>query len=183
MAQKIFPRSLRSQRQLDPDFSFFSEQAYARVWMNTYQLANHLWMWSQKNLLSKTKRKGFLTKRPGKKQKLPTFLTARWHASNLGGTYRMAPFLFKFPHHSFSKKYNPLKGVRRIRRSVQKPLLRRSFQTKTLNMKKKAFFKHGSKASFRGKMAEWFIAPTWKVGSLKRIVGSNPALSVVPNIR
>jgi hypothetical protein len=128
MAQKIFPRSLRSQRHLDPDFSFFSEHAYARVWMKTSQLMNYLWMWSQKNLVSKTRRKGFMAKRPGKKQKLPAFLTARWHASNLVGTYHIAPLLFKFAHHSFSKKYNPVKGMRKIRRSVQRPLAHQRFK-------------------------------------------------------
>lgn len=177
MAQKSFPRSLRSQAQLSADFAFFSENAYARVWKQTHQLLNALWMWSQKNLLTKTKRKAFLKKRPGKKQKLPTYLTARWQASNQVGTYQISPLLFKFAHASFAKKYNPLKAMRRVRRSVPRSLFGRRFQRR--NVRQGSFFyKRASKSGIGGKMAEWFIAPTWKVGSLKRIVGSNPALSV-----
>lgn len=120
MAQKIFPRALRSQKLLSQDFSFYSEKNYSHVWAKSYQLAENLLSFSKKNLLYKNKRKAGSNKRPGKKQKLPSFLNSRFYVSNLMGTFQISPILFKFAHQSFSKKYNPIKAVYKIRRSAKR---------------------------------------------------------------
>lgn len=126
MAQKIFPRSLRSQKILSQDFSFYSENNYSSVWAKTYQLAENLLTFSQKNLLYKNKRKGSGNKRPAKKKKLPSFLNARLSVSNIMGSYKISPILFKFAHQTFSKKYNPIKAMYKIRRSVPRKQIKKT---------------------------------------------------------
>jgi hypothetical protein len=122
MAQKVFPRSLRSQKILSTDLVFYDENNYASVWAKTYQMASNVLAFSQKNLVSKKKRKIGAQKRPSYKQKTPTFLNTRWILANWMGTYQMSPVLFKFEHQSMSQKYNPIKAVYRVRRSIQKPI-------------------------------------------------------------
>ena len=117
MAQKIYPRSLRSPRRLLPDLAFYAEKTYTKVWTTTYQLLNHLTLFHTKNLVASSKRKHLRSKRSGQKQKVPAYFPVRWCVSNQGGLYQVAPVLFKFAQHSFSKKYNPMKAMRRVRRS------------------------------------------------------------------
>lgn len=125
MAQKIFPRSLRSDRRLLPDLSFYAEKTYAKVWTTTYKLLNQLDLFHFKNLVAFSKRKNLRSKRFGKKQKVPAYLPVRWYASNQMGLYQIAPVLFKFGRYTFSKKYNPMKAMRRVRRSG--PAFRKPF--------------------------------------------------------
>lgn len=120
MAQKVFPRSLRSQKILSSDLVFYDENNYASVWAKTYQMATNVLAFSQKNLVSKKKRKMGAQKRPSHKQKTPTFLNSRWILANWMGTYQMSPVLFKFEHQSLSQKYNPMKAMYKVRRSIQK---------------------------------------------------------------
>lgn len=135
MAQKIFPRSLRSTKLLSPDFSFYGEETYSKVWIKGYQIANALLSFSQKNLLYKKKTRG--GKKPGKKKKIPSFLYVRSCASNLAGTFSYSPVLFKFPHLSLSKKYNPIKALRKKRFMFKKP-----WKKKVLSKRKSfSFFK------------------------------------------
>lgn len=120
MAQKIFPRSLRSQKLLSQDFSFYTENNYSKVWTKTCQLAENLLSFSQKNLLYKNKGKMGGNKRPAKKKKIPSFLNTRLHVSNLMGTFKVSPILFKFAHHTFAKKYNPIKAIYKPRRTTNR---------------------------------------------------------------
>jgi hypothetical protein len=113
MAQKIYPRSLRSQKQLFPDVSFFSENHYAKVWAVGWNTLNQMLQWSQKNHLYKNMRKKKTQKRSSKKQKLFSFLNTRIYMSNMTGSYSMCPILFKFAYQSFGKKYNPMKALRK----------------------------------------------------------------------
>jgi hypothetical protein len=125
MAQKIFPRSLRSQKLLSQDFSFYAENNYSEVWAKSCQLSENLFLFSQKNLQYKNKNKAGGNKRPTKKRKLPSFLNSRLYVSNLMGTYKVSPILFKFAHQTFSKKYNPIKAVYKIRRTKRKDVKKR----------------------------------------------------------
>lgn len=131
MAQKIFPRSLRSTKLLSQDYSFYSEKLYPTVWANGYKLSNALFSFSQKNLLEKIKPKNKNNKRPKKKKKSPSFLGTRSYCSNWMGTFQYSPILFKFQRHSLSKKYNPIKTARKPRLLVNK------FKKSLLNKKKK----------------------------------------------
>ena len=75
MAQKIFPRSLRSQKLLSQDYSFYSEKLYAKLWAKGYELASHVHEFAQKNLSYKIQRKLGVSKTPrsAKNRKMPTF--------------------------------------------------------------------------------------------------------------
>lgn len=136
MAQKIFPRSLRSQKLLSYDFSFYTENNYSKVWAKTCELSENLFLFSQKNLLYKNKTKKSGNKRPTKKKKLPSFLTSRLYVSNLMGTYKVSPILFKFAHQTFSKKYNPIKAVYKTRRTKQKSVKKPFFKKSSFNLNK-----------------------------------------------
>lgn len=113
MAQKIHPRSLRSQKQLFGESSFFSEKNYSKVWTTNHVLMNHWIQWSQKNLNYKKKRKSKNQKRSAKNQTFPNFLKTRFSLLNRSGISQVSPILFKFAFQSFSQKYNPMKAFRK----------------------------------------------------------------------
>lgn len=114
MAQKIFPKSLRSQKLASTGLSFYSEGAYFPIWSKLNQLMDSVLSFSQRNLRYKNLRKW--AKRPVKRRKLPTFLPANVMASALGPHYKISPILFKFASKTESHKYNPIKALYRIRR-------------------------------------------------------------------
>jgi len=120
MAQKIFPRSLRSQKRLSQDFSFYTEKNYASLWAKSYELATRLLVFSEKNASYQMKRQKFNVKRRAKKRQLLNFLNTRLTMSNWIGPLKVYPILFKFAHLSFSKKYNPIQALRQVRRSSLK---------------------------------------------------------------
>ena len=120
MAQKIFPRSLRSTKLCSIDLSFYSEKNYPVVWANSYILTNALFDFSQKNLLKKIKPKSKQSKRPKKKKKNASFLNARFCSSSWNGILQCSPILFKFQRFSLSKKYNPIKIMRKARPFMKK---------------------------------------------------------------
>lgn len=138
MAQKIFPRSLRSGQLLSQDYSFYSENHYSKLWAKGYEVLNFLFSFSQKNLLYKGKRKGAFQKRPGKRKKIPSFLQTRFYLSNILGLFQCSPILFKFVHGSLAKKYNPMINKFKVRRSSKKT---------SFFLKKKMVFKSNAKLS------------------------------------
>lgn len=126
MAQKIFPRSLRSQKLLSSGFAFYSERYYFPIWSKIFQLTDAVLSFSQRNLRYRNLRKW--AKRPILKRKLPTFLTANVIASSGNQYYKISPILFKFASKSESHKYNPMKALFRIRR--KKSFLNKNFHRK-----------------------------------------------------
>jgi hypothetical protein len=138
MAQKTFPRSLRSSKLLSQDFSFYSEKTYPSVWAKALELTHVLFAFSQKNLLLKSKTKKTPSQRSGRKKVWPSFLGARPYTTTNGlGVLRCSPILFKFSQQSLSRKYNPLKTVPLARSSSKKvwkkPLARRQPRGKNLS--------------------------------------------------
>lgn len=192
MGQKIFPRSLRTQKKLSQDFSLFSETTYPTDWAKTYLLNTKLLAFSQQNLLYKIKRKTNTSKRKkmGKKRKFPNFLISRNSMNNLIGTLKLSPILLKYAHKSIDKKYNPIKSLHKIKRSNFRVLFQK-YRHKSPNKKRNtrsnilliiifsmyiiplnSFYENThckiSTTHLFGKMAEGFIAPTWKVGSFSQ---------------
>ena len=117
MAQKIFPRSLRSPQWISQDFTFFSEKSYANVWAKGYEVAHAFLGFAQKNLLYKKKRKIRAGQRSHKRKKVPSFFPARFFLCQKAGIFQGSPLLFKFAHGSLSKKYNPIKNTFKVARS------------------------------------------------------------------
>jgi hypothetical protein len=115
MAQKSFPRSLRSPQQVSQDFSLYAEKAYANVWSKGYELGKLMLAFSQGQLLAKIKPKAHLRKRRSQKKKVASFFNARLSASYWMGTISCSPIMVKFASLSASKKYNPIKAIRRVR--------------------------------------------------------------------
>lgn len=120
MAQKVFPRSLRSPKYLSADSSFYAENAYPLVWAKTCEVSNLFLTFCQKNLLTKLKNKTSQNKRAGKKKKMQTFISTRALTSNWMGTFHYSPILFKFSNASLAKKYNPIKTKRKTRSFLKK---------------------------------------------------------------
>lgn len=119
MAQKIFPRSLRNQKLLSNNFSFYSDLFYANEWKKSYILLYNLYYFSLKNLVSKKKRK--LGRRKGSRKRiLSSFIINRFFVSNQNPMIKISPILMKFANQSFSKKYHPIRTVSRFRRSFLK---------------------------------------------------------------
>ena len=119
MAQKIFPRSLRTTHQSGAYFSFFTENAYADLWQKMFVASTELDVFDEKNLVYKKKRPGFSKKTKTKKQKMKTFYKSRFFVTNTTGTFRTFPILFKFAEQSLSYKYNPIKAMFKGRRSLK----------------------------------------------------------------
>lgn len=127
MAQKIMPRSLRSEKILFPDSSFFSDFHYSKIWSLGYTRMNRLIQWSQQNGLYKNKSKTKSQKRSVKKQKLPSFLKIRTSFLSKTGNFQMSPILLKFAYQSFAKKYNPIKAFQK-KNVLREPLLKKSIK-------------------------------------------------------
>lgn len=133
MAQKIFPRSLRSHQWLSHDFSFFAEKGYSSVWAKTYELTNAFLTFGQKNLLAKSKSKNHPNPRLGKSKKSTTFLKTRTVSITDGfGTFRCSPVFFKFSQRGLLKKYNPLKTASKTRPRQKMGGKKTRFQRKPL---------------------------------------------------
>lgn len=116
MAQKIYPRSLRTVNQCASDFSFYSENDYASLWKKTTEMSMEFLSFCEKNLLYKKKNKA-IKKSKNKRYKYKTFYKTRFFLSNLSNGYALSPILFKFHKQSLSNKYNPIKAMYKIRRS------------------------------------------------------------------
>jgi hypothetical protein len=116
MAQKIYPRSLRTVNQCASDFAFYAENDYASLWKKTTKISMEFLSFCEKNLLYKKKNKA-VKKNKNKRYKYKTFYKTRFFVSNLNHGYAFSPILFKFHKQSLSNKYNPIKAMYKVRRS------------------------------------------------------------------
>jgi hypothetical protein len=132
MAQKVFPRSLRSPNQASTHFAFFGENNYAVLWKKAVKVTGELFSFAEKNMLYKKKNK-VLKKNKNKKYKYKTFMHSTFFVSTLSNSLKVSPVLFKFNKQSLSNKYNPIKAVYKVRRSLS-PISKFSFKK---NLKKK----------------------------------------------
>lgn len=116
MAQKIYPRSLRTVNQCASDFSFYTENDYASLWKKMAKISTEFLNFCEKNLLYKKKNKA-VKKTKNKRYKYKTFYKTRFFVSNLNHGYAVSPILFKYHKQSLSNKYNPVKAMYKVRRS------------------------------------------------------------------
>lgn len=147
MAQKIYPRSLRSSNQCASDFSFYSDSSYASLWKKTVKISTELLNFCEKNLLYKKNSKN-LKKKKNKNYKYKTFYNTRSSFSHLKNGYQISPILLKFYKQSLSYKYNPIKAIFKPRRSK-------------ILLKKKSFKQQNVKLSLLKIFFSFFLTCPW----------------------
>lgn len=121
MAQKIFPRSLRTPILVSNNFSLYSDSFLTSMWSKSYQLLYKFYNLSLRNLIAKKRRK-FGRKKKSRNKMLSSFSLSRFSVLTQNSQIVISPILMKFANRSFSKKYHPIRAILKTRRFFQKKL-------------------------------------------------------------